>query len=129
MTGPILLETRPAMIIRSLCRGDPRKTSAPNREMSKRDALMDIISIAQQASPNDIGQIEFLRPQLMTLSSVVITAPDCSSACSIVSLSMCENSSLGPLAIGGVITSLWHAKSSDRCDQAAQQRDPVGDSR
>ena len=60
------------MIIRSLCRGEPRKTSAPKREISKREALIDIISIAQQASPNAIGQMEFLRPQLITLSSVVV---------------------------------------------------------
>jgi hypothetical protein len=30
---------------------------------------MDIISIAQQARPNDIGQIELRRAQLTTLSS------------------------------------------------------------
>src|SRR5207342_800675 len=75
MTGAILLETRPAMIIRSLCRGEPRKTSAPKRAISKRDALMDIISMAQQASPNDIGQMEFLRAQLTAASSLVIRIP------------------------------------------------------
>ena len=36
---------------------------------------MDIISIAQQANPNVIGQIEFLRIQLTVLSSVVSTTP------------------------------------------------------
>ena len=45
------------------------------RAMSKRDAPMDIISIAQQARPNVMGQIEFLRIQLMTLSTVVRTTP------------------------------------------------------
>ena len=80
MTGAILFETRPAMIMRSLWRGEPRKTSAPKREMSKREALIDIISMAQQARPNAIGQMEFLRPQLITLSTVVRNAPDCSSA-------------------------------------------------
>ena len=71
ITGAILFETRPAMIIRSDCRGDPRKTSAPNRAMSNREALMAIISIAQQARPKVIGQMEFLRAQLIALSSVV----------------------------------------------------------
>ena len=37
--------------------------------MSKRDAPIDIISMAQQARPKVIGQIEFLRTQLTTLSS------------------------------------------------------------
>src|SRR5580704_3527971 len=37
--------------------------------MSYREEAMDIISIAQQASPNDIGQIELRRAQLTTLSS------------------------------------------------------------
>src|ERR1700688_1978697 len=99
------------MIIRSLCRGDPRNTSAPNREISKRDALIDIISIAQQASPNDSGQIEFLRPQLMTLSSVVVITPALNAACSTVSLSTRENSSTGPLAIGGLMPLLYDDRS------------------
>src|ERR1039458_385446 len=42
------------MIIRSDCRGEPRNTSAPNRAISNRDALIDIISMAQQASPKVI---------------------------------------------------------------------------
>src|ERR1700728_5071845 len=108
MQGAILFETRPAMIIRSLCRGDPRKTSAPNREISKREALIDIISIAQQARPNDMGQIEFLRPQLITLSSVVVITPARKAACSTVSLSTRENSSTGPLAIGALMHSLYY---------------------
>src|SRR5580658_6990657 len=58
ITGAILFETRPAMIMRSLCRGEGRNTSAPKRAISKRDAPIDIISIAQQARPNVIGQIE-----------------------------------------------------------------------
>ena len=36
---------------------------------------MDIISIAQHAKPKVIGQIEFLRIQLTTLSTVVSTTP------------------------------------------------------
>src|SRR5277367_6089661 len=75
MTGAILLETRPAIMMRSDCRGDGRNTSAPNRAISKRDAPMDIISIAQQARPNVIGQMEFLRIQLTALSMVVRTTP------------------------------------------------------
>src|SRR5258706_16257765 len=78
MIGAIFCETRPAIIIRSDCRGDPRNTSAPKREMSKRDALMDIISIAQQANPKVIGQIEDLRAQLMAMSRVVKTTPSAS---------------------------------------------------
>ena len=100
------------MIIRSLCRGDPRNTSAPNREISNREALIDIISIAQQASPNAIGQMEFLRPQLITLSSVVVITPARNAACSTVSLSTRENSSTGPLAIGALLmTSLYDGPS------------------
>src|ERR1700735_3340744 len=96
------------MIMRSLCRGEPRNTSAPNREISKREALIDIISIAQQASPNAIGQIEFLRPQLITLSRVVVITPARNAACSTVSLSTRENSSTGPLAIGALMSPLCH---------------------
>src|SRR5271165_3611405 len=77
MTGAILLETRPAIIIRSDCRGEGRNTSAPNRAMSKRDAPIDIISIAQQARPNVIGQMEFLRTQFTTLSSEARMTPSC----------------------------------------------------
>ncbi len=43
--------------------------------MSKRDAPIDIISMAQQARPKVIGQIEFLRIQFTTLSTVVSTTP------------------------------------------------------
>src|SRR5215475_6083385 len=75
MTGAILFETRPAMIIKSLWRGDGRNTSAPNRAISKRDAPIDIISIAQQAKPKVIGQIELLRIQLTAESRVVSTTP------------------------------------------------------
>src|SRR6202795_1015319 len=75
ITGAILFDTRPAMIIKSLCRGDGRNTSAPKRAMSKRDAPIDIISMAQQARPNVNGQMEFLRIQLTAESSVVSTTP------------------------------------------------------
>jgi hypothetical protein len=43
--------------------------------MSKRDAPIDIISMAQQASPNVIGQIELLRIQFTAKSSVVRRRP------------------------------------------------------
>src|SRR5215469_9325353 len=75
ITGAIFCETRPAIIIRSDWRGDPRNTSAPNRAISKRDADIDIISIAQQAKPKDMGQMEFLRAQLTALSKVVNRKP------------------------------------------------------
>src|SRR5580658_2174388 len=75
ITGAILLETRPAIMMRSDCRGDGRNTSAPNRAMSNRDAPMLIISIAQQAKPKVMGQMEFLRIQLTALSIVVSTTP------------------------------------------------------
>src|ERR1700732_745575 len=75
ITGAILFDTLPAMIIRSLCLGDGRKTSAPKRAMSKRDAPIDIISMAQQARPNVMGQMELLRIQLTAESRVVSTTP------------------------------------------------------
>jgi hypothetical protein len=37
--------------------------------MSYREDAIDIISIAQHASPNDMGQIELRRAQFTTLSS------------------------------------------------------------
>src|SRR5882724_12061984 len=43
--------------------------------MSKRDAPVAIISIAQQARPNVIGQSADLRAQLKTKSTVVDTIP------------------------------------------------------
>src|ERR1700688_4580347 len=80
MTGAIFCETRPAMIIKSACRGDGRNTSEPKRATSKRDAAMDIISIAQQAKPNPSGQMELLRAQFTALSSCVKIMPSsCSS--------------------------------------------------
>src|ERR1022692_3179939 len=75
MTGAIFCDTRPAITIKSDCRGEGRKTSAPKRARSNRDAPIDIISIAQQAKPNVMGQIELLRIQLTAESSVVSTTP------------------------------------------------------
>src|SRR5580700_8514347 len=63
------------MIIKSAWRGDGRKTSEPKRATSKREAAMDIISMAQQAKPNPSGQIELLRAQFTALSSCVKMIP------------------------------------------------------
>src|SRR5208282_3866032 len=63
------------MIIRSDWRGEPRNTSAPKRAISKREADIDIISMAQQARPKLMGQIDDLRAQFTTLSSRVKMRP------------------------------------------------------
>src|SRR5918993_339515 len=83
-TGAILRDRRPATIIKSDWRGDARKTSAPNRATSYRDALIDIISMAQHARPNVHGQIADFRAQLTTFSTVVVRTgiSICSSCCS-----------------------------------------------
>src|SRR5512139_2049094 len=70
--GAIFLDSRPATIMRSAWRGEARKTSAPNREMSYRDAAIDIISIAQHARPSVTGQIEDRRAHCAILSTVVV---------------------------------------------------------
>src|SRR5262245_23018923 len=71
-TGAILRDSRPAMIIRSDCRGDPRKTSAPNRAMSYRPQLIAIISMAQHARPNVTGQMAERRAHCTIFSTVVV---------------------------------------------------------
>src|SRR3954454_21385202 len=71
-TGAIFRDRRPATIMRSDCRGDARKTSAPKRATSYREALIDIISMAQQARPNVHGQMADFRAQLTTFSTVVV---------------------------------------------------------
>src|ERR1043166_7849738 len=58
--------------MRSDCRGLARKMRAPKRSMSKRDAPVAIISMAQQARPNVIGHRADLRAQLKTKSTVVV---------------------------------------------------------
>src|SRR2546426_10465781 len=73
MIGAIFRQTVPATIIRSDWRGDARKTPAPKRSMSYRDETVAIISMAQQAKPNVIGQIEPFRHQLTAASRVVVT--------------------------------------------------------
>src|SRR6476619_4117178 len=71
-TGAIFFVTVPATIIKSDWRGEARKTSAPKRAMSKRDADAAIISMAQHARPKPIGQSEFWRAQFRTLSTLVV---------------------------------------------------------
>src|SRR6185295_16430835 len=75
MIGAIFNVGVPETIIRSDCRGLGRKTPAPKRSISKRDAPVAIISIAQQARPNVIGQSADLRAQLKTKSTVVEMIP------------------------------------------------------
>src|SRR5438045_3054681 len=75
MTGAIFKVGVPATIIKSAWRGLGRKTPAPKRSMSKRDAPVAIISMAQQASPKVIGQSADLRAQLKTKSTVVVMMP------------------------------------------------------
>src|SRR5574337_1570194 len=75
MRGAIFSVTVPATIITSDWRGDGRKTPAPNRSMSKREAPVAIMSMAQQARPKVIGHGEDLRAQLNSQSSDVVTTP------------------------------------------------------
>jgi hypothetical protein len=78
MTGAIFLVTVPATIIKSDCRGEDRKTPAPNRSMSYRDETVAIISIAQQASPNVMGHSDDLRAQQTNASRFVVRIFDSS---------------------------------------------------
>src|SRR6266508_2986291 len=72
MIGAIFSTTVPATIIRSDCRGVPRKTSAPNRARSWRESMTAIISMAQHARPNCIGQIDDRRAQRFALPNVEV---------------------------------------------------------
>src|SRR4249920_464987 len=74
-TGAIFWLTRPATIIRSAWRGDARKSSMPHLERSYCPAPVDIISIAQQASPKVAGHIDCLRAQPAARSRVVNRTP------------------------------------------------------
>src|SRR5215831_15747961 len=75
ITGPIFNVGVPATIIRSDWRGLGRKTPAPKRSMSNRDAPVAIISIAQHARPNVMGHNADFRAQLKTRSTVVVMTP------------------------------------------------------
>src|SRR5271169_480672 len=68
----ILKLTVPATIMRSAWRGVARKAPAPKRSMSKRDAPVAIISMAQQARPKVMGHMLDSRAQLMACSSDVV---------------------------------------------------------
>src|ERR1700675_817334 len=72
ITGGILRATVPATIMRSACRGEARKTPAPNRSRSYRDDTVAIISMAQQARPNVIGHKADFRDQFTTASRLVV---------------------------------------------------------
>src|SRR5438128_1014743 len=72
ITGAILRVTVPAMIMRSACRGDARKTPAPKRSKSYRDETVAIISIAQQARPKVMGHKADFRDQFTTASRLVV---------------------------------------------------------
>jgi hypothetical protein len=75
---------------------------------------MDIISMAQQASPKDMGQMEFFRAQLIAMSSVVRMTPSDAAERAKCSLSMRSNSSGGPLAHGlSPIFPFSHGESAD----------------
>src|SRR6266851_4295584 len=99
MIGAIFSVGVPDTIIRSDCRGLGRKTPAPKRSMSKRDAPVAIISIAQHARPNVIGQSADLRAQLKTKSTVVETIPLEDSMISSLSFAIVPFSIRNPAAI------------------------------
>src|SRR3982751_2791449 len=73
MTGASLKGTRPAQISTSACRGEKLIRSMPKRARSNLLAAVAMNSIAQHAVPKGIGHSEFLRPQLMNESSVVVS--------------------------------------------------------
>src|SRR3954453_19068903 len=71
ITGSIFLVTVPAMMMQSDWRGGGRKM-IPKRSRSCLAAPVAIISIAQQARPKVIGQMEDFRAQLTRLSREVV---------------------------------------------------------
>src|SRR5687768_1950582 len=71
-TGAIFRDRRPATIIKSDWRGEPRNTSAPKRAMSYRPALIAIISKAQHARPKVTGHTDERRAHWTTFSTVVV---------------------------------------------------------
>src|SRR5215210_3238044 len=73
MIGASLNGTRPAQIRTSAWRGEKLIRSMPKRARSKRLAAVAMNSMAQHAVPNGIGQSEFARPQLTSMSSRVVT--------------------------------------------------------
>src|SRR5262245_7845786 len=63
MIGAILMNTVPAITIKSASRGVPRITSAPKRAMSYLLVILVAISTKQHERPKLKGQMEFFRPQ------------------------------------------------------------------
>ena len=70
----IFFTTVPATIITSDCRGDGHVTT-PKRSKSWFAMYVDIISIAQHASPNVSGHSEFLRASASRSSIRAVTTP------------------------------------------------------
>src|SRR5512138_1185517 len=101
-TGAIFFVTVPATIIRSDCRGEARNTSAPNRAMSKRDADAAIISMAQQARPKPIGQIDDSRAQFSRRSMLVVMKLSSNRW----SIRPIQPSVLGPVAFSPVVVGI-----------------------
>jgi hypothetical protein len=62
----------PETIMTSACLGEAAKKPAPKRSRSLCAITVDIISMAQHASPNCSGHSEFLRAQLKSLSELVV---------------------------------------------------------
>src|SRR3954466_11464057 len=111
-TGAIFLDSRPATIIRSDCRGEPRKTSAPKRAMSYRDVLIAIISMAQQASPKVTGQIDDRRAHWTIFSTVVVrTGMSASRPIDTLHLRQCDSRST--IDSGTQKCAVRHLKKSD----------------
>src|SRR5512140_2486398 len=75
ITDAILYGRRPAQISTSACRGEKLMRSMPKRAWSYFDAAVAIISMAQHAVPNGIGQSDPVRDQLTSASSRVVTQP------------------------------------------------------
>src|SRR6185503_14371920 len=71
--GAILIVTVPDTIIRSEWRGEAHGT-IPSRSTSKREAKVAIISMAQQARPNDTGHTDDFLAQLKKPSATVVRA-------------------------------------------------------
>ena len=62
MSGPAILVVQvPATMRTSACRGLARNGNIPQRSMSFFEVAVDIISIAQHASPDSSGHSEFIR--------------------------------------------------------------------
>src|SRR5947209_227863 len=72
-TGIILIVTRPATIIKSLCRGLQSMASAPKRARSNRLDAVAMSSIPQHAVANGIGQSDDRRAQFTAFFSCSVS--------------------------------------------------------